>query len=87
MTQAIITKNGMEFDEGILDTMIQYFADPVLESDVFAMAVESIIEDNHFEFVMDNDVYLIKTNTCRNCDWFTINDYCSDACKTVDKFC
>ena len=62
MADSIITKNGVKIDEGILDNMIRYFADPDTESDMFSMAFESIIDDEQFEFVLDNDVYLIKMN-------------------------
>ena len=62
MADSIITKNGVKIDSGILDNMIRYFADPDTESDMFSMAFESIIDDEQFEFVLDNDVYLIKMN-------------------------
>lgn len=91
MSEAKITKNGIDFDEGSLDTMMQYFADPVLEKEFFFLAQSDMFyperdEDfGKFEFVKDNDVYIITTNTCLNCDDLTLNRYCSISCEDLDR--
>lgn len=54
-------RNGVEIDGGSKYRLIQiYFADPVKEADMFQLAMDEFVETGEFEFVVNNDVYLLK---------------------------
>lgn len=54
-------KNGIEIDGGSKFRLIQtHFAHPVDESDMFQAAMNEFMSTGEFEFVVDNDVYLLK---------------------------
>lgn len=60
MRIATIYKNGVEIDGGSSFRLMEsYFAHPVEESDMFHAGMMQLKDAHKFEFVKDNDVYLI----------------------------
>lgn len=53
-------KNGEEIDGGSSYRLMQTFADPNTELDMFYAGMDEFNESGEFEFVLNNDVYLIK---------------------------
>lgn len=57
----VLFRNGIEIDGGSKRRILgQHFAHPTEESDLFNHALESFIEDGEFEWVDDNNVFLLK---------------------------
>lgn len=57
----VLFRNGIEVDGGSKRRLIgTYFAHPTEESDLFNHALGSFIEDGEFEWVDNNNVFLLK---------------------------
>lgn len=60
--QAEITKNGVYYDADDIDYILGYFAEPHEKSLRYLAEVE-LLHDFRFEFVKDNNVYVITIPT------------------------
>lgn len=57
----IMYRNGVEIDGGSKYRLLAtYFAHPTEEADMFQSGMDEFIQTGEFEFVYDNDVYLLK---------------------------
>lgn len=52
--------NEVPTDENSISMLMHHFADPFTENGMFVAACEQVRDTGRFEFVKDNDVYLIK---------------------------
>ena len=59
---ATLFKNGVDIDRDSAENFLEYFASPSLQKDLYDMALSVFNETGEFEYVEDNDVYLIKEN-------------------------
>ena len=57
---ATLYKNDERVRENSVSMLLIEFADPFTENDLFVMARDQFLSEGEFEWVQDNDVYLIK---------------------------
>lgn len=57
----VMYRNGVEIDGGSKYRLLAtYFAHPQKEADMFQAGMDEFVQTGEFEFVYDNDVYLLK---------------------------
>lgn len=57
---ATLHKNNVQIDWGHADALMRVFANPVSEADMYDAGMSELNLLGSFEFVKDNNVYLIK---------------------------
>ena len=57
---ATLYKNDERVRENSASMLLIEFADPFTENDLFVMARDQFLSEGEFEWVQDNDVYMIK---------------------------
>lgn len=57
---ATLYKNGVDIDRDSAENFLENFASSALQKDLYDMALSEFHAAGEFEYVEDNDVYLIK---------------------------
>lgn len=57
----ILIRNGFQYDSApLVDLVHCFFASKFTEADLFDMAIAEVRDNGSFEFVQDNEVFVIK---------------------------
>ena len=59
---ATLYKNGVDIDRDSAESFLENFASSGLQKDLYDMALAEFYATGEFEYVEDNDVYLIKAD-------------------------